>query len=195
MVYLKKPLILFFLIFFVGCSSTYNTQVDSYKNNEIDTSQYQTFAWLNETKILLETKDVNPIVKLMIDDEIEAAFIAKGYRLTKNAETADFTISYTVGSREQITVSSYPSNYGSMNWGGGYYGGYYGRGFYGSSYGYERETRVKTYTEGKLAIDVFDVKAHQPAWHGVGTKKISSSDEKDPQEAVKSIVVQVLSQF
>lgn len=185
----KKICVFSLLVFMVSCSSTFDTRVDAYKNDEVDTSNYKTFAWLNESKILIESDNLNPVMKLKVDDEIENAFIKKGYRLINDPESADFTISYTVGSRDKITVNSYPSSYSSMGWGRGYYGGYH------RSFSYGTETRVTTYTEGKLAIDIFDVKTHQPAWHGVGVKKITSDERDEPGEVINLIVNQVIGQF
>ncbi len=54
---------------------------------------------------------------------------------------------------------------------------------------------VKTYTEGQLAIDIFDVKAHQPAWHGVGLKEITIKDRKDPRAIIQTAIRGILENF
>jgi hypothetical protein len=64
---------------------------------------------------------------------------------------------------------------------------------YGTQMG--TETRVNQYTEGKLAIDVYDVKSHQPAWHGWAVKRITSDDREAPSSAIKDIVNKVINQF
>ena len=133
-------------------------------------------------------EDLNPVMKLRVDDEIENAFIAKGYQLVNDPEAADFTISYTVGSRDKIKVSNYPSTYASFAWGYGYYGGMYGRNM-------ATQTNIRQYSEGKLAIDIYDVKSHQPAWHGWATKRISTNDKESPSLAIKNAVNQVVAQF
>lgn len=54
-----------------------------------------------------------------------------------------------MGNRDKIKVDTYPATYNAgFGWGRGYYGGMY----------MGNETRVRTYTEGRLAIDVYDVK-------------------------------------
>lgn len=190
---LKKIVTAALVIFVASCSTTYEAKVDFDKNTKVETANYKTFAWLTKGKIMAPAQDFNPVMKLRVDEEIEQAFIAKGYELIANAEEADFTISYTVGNRDKIKVSSYPSTYNSsFGWGRGYYGGYYG-GMYGSNMG--TETRVRQYTEGKLAIDVYDVKTHQPAWHGWATKRITSGDEEAPSAVIKDVVNQVVAQF
>lgn len=193
MTHLKKIFLAAFVVVIASCSSTYEAEVDFDKNTKVDTATYKTFAWLTPGKIMAPAEDINPVMKIRVDDEIEQAFIAKGYKLIANAEEADFAISYTVGNRDKIKVSSYPSSYNSsFGWGRGYYGGYYG-GMYGSNMG--TETRVRQYTEGKLAVDVYDVKSHQPAWHGWAVKRITDSDKEAPSAAIRDIVHQVIAQF
>jgi len=193
----KNLIAVAFVIIIASCSSVYKAEVNFDKNSQVKTVNYTTFTWLTPEKIMASTEGVNPVMKLRIDDEIEQAFIAKGYKLINNAEKADFAISYTVGSRDKIKVSSYPTTYNrGFGWGRGYYGGYYG-GMYGSMYGTSigTETRVRQYTEGKLAIDVYDVKSHQPAWHGWAIKRITSTDKDAPSVAIKKAVYQVVAQF
>jgi hypothetical protein len=131
-------------------------------------------------------------MKERVNDSIEQAFIAKGYQLIDSSEQADFTISYTIGNRDKIKVNSYPATYNTgFGWGRGYYGA---RGYYGSmSMG--TETSVRQYTEGKLAIDIYDVKTRQPVWHGWATKRLTSEDKQSPSNSLNEIVIQVVNQF
>jgi hypothetical protein len=57
------------------------------------------------------------------------------------------------------------------------------------------ETNVRQYTEGKLAIDVYDVKTHQPVWHGWAIKRLKSNDTETPSSKINDAVVQVVNQF
>ncbi|MFQ3195778.1 MAG: hypothetical protein ACI9N3_002619, partial [Colwellia sp.] len=47
----------------------------------------------------------------------------------------------------------------------------------------------------KLAIDVYDVKSHQPVWHGWAVKRIKSSEQDNPSKAIKMVVEQLVAQF
>ncbi|MFT7007908.1 MAG: hypothetical protein ACJAXJ_002447 [Colwellia sp.] len=190
---IKKVFVAVLLIAVASCSTTYKAKVDFDKNSKVDTSNYKTFAWLNSGKIMAPAEDINPVMKLRVDEEIEQAFMAKGYQLIDDAEKADFAISYTVGNRDKIKVSSYPTTYNTgFGWGRGYYGGRYS-GMYGTQIA--TETHVRQYTEGKLAIDIYDVKSHQPAWHGWAVKRINSDDKQAPSSAIKDIVNKVVIQF
>ncbi|WP_114325091.1 DUF4136 domain-containing protein [Candidatus Colwellia aromaticivorans] len=193
MILIKKIFAAVLLITVASCSTTYEAKVDFDKNSKVDTLNYKTFAWLSSGKIMAPPADINPVMKQRVDEEIEKAFMAKGYQLIDDAEKADFAISYTVGNRDKIKVSSYPTTYNTgFGWGGSYYGGRYG-GMYGTQM--STETHVRQYTEGKLAIDVYDVKSHQPAWHGWAVKRITSDDKEAPSSMIKDIVNKVVTQF
>jgi hypothetical protein len=179
------------LAFMAGCA-TNSAKVNFDQNTDIDTKNYKTFAWLTKGKIMAPAVDFNPVMKERVNDSIEQAFIDKGYQLIDDSEQADFTISYTVGNRDKIKVNSYPATYNTgFGWGRGYYGA---RGYYGSmSMG--TETSVRQYTEGKLAIDIYDVKTRQPVWHGWATKRLTSEDKQSPSNSLNEIVIQVVNQF
>ncbi|QOL24660.1 DUF4136 domain-containing protein [Thalassotalea sp. LPB0316] len=174
-----------------ACSSTNSAKVNADKNDQIDTSGYKTFAWISDAKTLSLPIDLNPVMQVRVEKAIEQAFINKGYELIDDREAADFTIAYTVGSRDKIKVDSYPASYhGQFGWGRGYYPRH---SYYGVGMG--TETQVRSYTEGKLAIDVFDVKSKQPAWHGWAVKRLKSGTQEAPTEVITQIVDQVISQF
>lgn len=193
MLFIKKIFATILLLAVASCSTTHQAKVAFDKNEKVNTSHYKTFAWLSSGKIMAPQLDINPVMKVRVDDEIEKAFIAKGYRLIEDAEQADFAISYTVGNRDKIKVSHYPASYNAgFGWGRGYYGSGYG-GMYSAHV--STETRVHQYTEGKLAIDVYDVKSHQPAWHGWAVKRITADEKEAPSSAIKAIVSKVVNQF
>jgi hypothetical protein len=89
-------------------------------------------------------------------------------------------VAFTLGAREVVDVNStaYPTGfYRPYGWGGAYY----------------QDVDVRQYTEGRLAIDLFDTRLKRPVWHGYVTKNITGKDQADPQavitEAVSSILV------
>ena len=94
-------------------------------------------------------------------------------------------IGFTVGSRDQVKVDTYPSSFHT---------GYSRRGYY-YGYNYGTETRVRQYTEGQLAVDVFDVASKNPAFHGVASKKITDSDRENQQQTLNAITAEALAGF
>lgn len=191
--------------FFVGCSSTPEMKTSSDFNPDIDTSTYKTFSWISEQPFIRGSTFVADSSREKIQNNIYSGLVAKGYVFVADPMKADFVISYTVGSRSDIKASSYPTYYRSgWTWGQAYWGGGY---FVTGSYSVGVETyssgtrysgtniKVKTYTEGQLAIDVFDVKMAQPAWHGVALTEITTKIRKDPGATIQTAVTQILSSF
>jgi len=188
MIKMKAILLSSLMVLLTACA-TPGPKVNFDKNPNVNISSAKTFAWLKESKALHITAGFNPITKARIDKKIEETLINKGYTLVSDVTTADLAISYTVGSRNQIQVDSYPATFqGGFGWGRGYYGRY-------GSIGMSTETHVRNYTQGELAIDVYDVKSKQPAWHGWATKKITQDDKEDIGALINLVVTSTLSNF
>ncbi|MGE0621732.1 MAG: DUF4136 domain-containing protein [Pseudomonadales bacterium] len=169
-----------------GCAS--NPIDSSYDyNHQIDFTSYRTYAFIDDTPMAIsETQGaVNPMLEGRIMEAIRITMNSKGYSEVQNPEQADMVIAFTVGSRDQIRVDSYPATYGM---------GYSRMGYY-YGYGMATETRVRQYTEGQLAVDIFDVKSRTPAFHGVASKKISDADRKNQQPVLNAVTTEALSAF
>lgn len=190
----RKPdlVILVMLVFLGGCASGFKATYDH--DPEQNFSTYQSFAWISAhpMKIGATAGAPNPLLEPRIMSAISDALIAKGYEKVDEAKSADFVLSFTIGSREKIKVDSYPT----MAGGYGTYGRYPGHWGWGSSYyGVGTETTVRQYTQGMLAVDVFDVKERRPVWHGVATKSMHESDREDAAGTIKAAVDAVLAGF
>ena len=155
----------------------------------INFSQYRTFAWIADhpMKVGVTAIPANPLLEAHIMSSLEKALLAKGYLFAKDRNSADFVVSFTVGSREEIRVDSYPSMHGHgayagrWGWGGPYYGG--------------TETRVRQYTKGMLAVDIFDVRLRRPVFHAVATKKISEDDRDNSSVTIDAAVAAIMEGF
>jgi hypothetical protein len=172
-----------------ACASTFKATYDHDTGH--DFTNYQTFAWIAEhpMQVGATNRIPNPMLEPRIMSALENALVAKGYRWVKKAEDADFVLSFTVGSREEIKIDSYPSTYAG-------YGGAYGRRWGGAYYGYgATETNVRQYTKGMLAVDVFDVKERRPVWHGVAEKTINEADREDAEGTINAAVDAILAGF
>lgn len=175
-----------------GCATGFEAMYDHDPAN--DFTAYKTFAWVSEhpMKVGEVARIPSPLLESQIMVTVETALGAKGYKLVPDVDSADFALSFTIGSREEIKVDSYPS----MS--AGYAGVGYPRrwsAWGGPYYGYGTETTVRQYTEGMLAIDVFDVSDRRPVWHGVASKNISKSDRKDSGATVQAAVDAILVGF
>ncbi|SFB99730.1 DUF4136 domain-containing protein [Pseudoalteromonas denitrificans] len=185
---IKIILLASIIILLTACAAP-GPNVNFDKNPNINISSAKTFAWLKESKALHISAGFNPIVKVRIDKAIEQALENKGYTFVTDTSKADLAVSYTVGSRDKIQIDSYPATFqGGFGWGRGYYGRY-GR------IGMSTETHVRNYTQGELAIDIYDVKTKQPAWHGWATKKLTKDDKENIEGLIKLIVSSTLANF
>ncbi len=146
-----------------------------------DFASYKTFDYMpGRTLIVASAGAVSPLLQGRLKDAAANVLIARGYRRSSDPEKADVVMSFTLGARDQIRVDSYPATYrGTWGWGARYY----------------QEVDVRIYTEGTLAIDVFDVRSRQPVWHGRTSKTITSSDRKNPTPVINEIVSAILAEF
>ncbi|MCP5432382.1 MAG: DUF4136 domain-containing protein [Alphaproteobacteria bacterium] len=112
------------------------------------------FAFVSEEPLLMKRADaeVSPLIEPALRAAIVRGFEAKGY-LKAPRENADLAVAFTVGSREKVDLTPW-GPYGPT-WRRYYW--WYWDPFYDD---------VETYTEGTLAIDVFDAKSLEPVWHG-----------------------------
>ncbi|MBW2714236.1 MAG: DUF4136 domain-containing protein, partial [Deltaproteobacteria bacterium] len=91
-----------------------------------------------------------------------------------NAENPDLVLSFSLGAREKIRVDSYPVQSGYR---------------YGPRHGDGWVSDVRQYTEGTLAIDVFDRETKEVVWHGWATKRISPEKHSEKRKAIVDRVV------
>lgn len=172
-----------------GCSSSPSIQSTYDYNREIDFTKFRTYAFIDDNPMAVSQAQgaVSPMLEGRLMESIRIAMNAKGYSEAGDPESADVVIAFTVGSREQIKVDSYPASYQA---------GYYRRGYYyGYGLNYGTETRVRQYTEGQLAVDVFEVASRHPAFHGVASKRISDADRQNQQPVLNAIASEALSGF
>lgn len=171
-----------------GCASNFEAMYDH--DPAVDFSTYKTYAWISEhpMKIASTTRPISPLLEGRIMAAMDDALAAKGYTQVADHDAADFVIAFTVGSREEIKVDTYPSMYAGYGYPGRWGGAYYGM-------GYGTDTTVRQYQKGMLAVDIFANAEHRPVWHGVATKSISEADRKAIDETIKAAVAAILAGF
>lgn len=150
----------------VACETSIRTHYDL--DREARFADYRTFAWVtNEPLIqpamgMAETDPrVGPLVEQSIRRAVERHLTAKGYQKRAEPGGADLALSFSLGTRQKIQVDSYPAHAGYR------YGPYHG--------GARWYSDVRTYQEGTLALDFFDVKTRQAVWHGWAEKRLSTT--------------------
>ena len=149
---------------------------------------YTSFAWISAEPLVRpqigvasgQNIRISPIMEQSIREAVDWRLLQKGYAKRTNPESADLVVSFSVGARERIQVTSSPARAGYRY--GAYTGGW--------------QSDVRSYTEGILSIDVFDRQAKQAVWHGWATKRLSRTMDQEKRTAlIKEAVDAVLESF
>ena len=173
----------FLLAFFVlsGCATV---QVGSDYDKAATFAGYHSFVLMQRD----HRGTANPLVVTRAEDAIRSELVRMGYTAATDPQSADFSVDFTIGSKERTDINSYPSPYAGAGWGWG------GRGWWGGGY-WGNDLDVRQYREGTLSIDIFDVKSHRPVWHGWAKKELSRKDIEQSEEPIKHAVAAVLERF
>ena len=175
------------LVLLGGCAG--NPPVIDY-DPSANFASWKTYAFISDHPLFRapDSPPGSPLLEGRLMQITDDTLQQKGFVKVDDPEQADFAISFTVGARDKIQVHSYPEPYrpyyGAWGWGGPYYAG-----------APRSSVDVQQYTEGTLAIDIYDVAEHDPAWHGVATKRITDSMRRNPTEALTEIVNSILADF
>ena len=165
---------------FSGCETI---RVVSDHDPSFSFAGYDSYAWISEHPMVSSAPGVNPLLEGRIMAAIQASLGAKGMKLAADPAQADFVVAFGVGARDRVSVTStpYPVGYrGAWRWGGVYY----------------NDVDVRQYTEGRLAIDIFDANEKRPVFHGYATANISATtDQAKRQQMLREAVAKILAGF
>jgi Domain of unknown function (DUF4136) len=161
-----------------GCAT--ELRVGSDYDRSATFRDYRTFTVMERERHDLE----NPLVAARVEDAIRADLRERGYVEASDPRVADFTVDFTVGSRERTDIATYPQPYAGWGWGPWWGGPYWGD-----------TVDVHQYREGTLSIDVFDAHSHRPVWHGWAKKELSDDDIEQSAGPVQHAVAAVLATF
>jgi hypothetical protein len=165
----------------VGCATM---DVGSDYDRAATFTQFHTFTIMRR-----QHNDVqNPLVVTRAEDAIREELVRRGYQETNNPQSADFSVDFTIGSKERTDVNAYPDPYVGAGWGWGRRG-WWGGGYWGDT------LDVRQYREGTLSIDVFDARTHRPVWHGWAKKELNRSDIEHSEAPIRKAVNAVLAKF
>lgn len=152
--------------------------------SEADFSGYRSFVWVDESPIIEPRSarvEISALTVRRVREAIEAELAGKGFVMGTSREASDFAVSFTVGARDMLSIDDYPSYYrSSWRWRPPYYA---------------PNVDISMYTEGTLAIDVFDNESRQPVWHGWARKRITGADIDDPEATINEAVEAILAGF
>ncbi|MEE4317563.1 DUF4136 domain-containing protein [Erythrobacter dokdonensis] len=174
-----------------ACSTTGRIVTDF--DREQNFAAYQTFAWADESPMaVFGGRIIPPTIEPRVARAIKAALEAKGYRYLDDVAKADFAVSFTIGTRDGTDIVETPdyfwANRTNWRWGLGYYP------MLLAPVPMTR-TEVREYTEGTLAIDIYDVQRRAPVWHGAATKTLSRAQLRGEPGDVEGAVNTILTGF
>jgi hypothetical protein len=179
---MRKLSIVAVMLIVAACASTIQSRSDY--DPAQDFSKYRTYAWLADDPPIAPRDggtQVSALNRRRIVEAIESQLNTKGFQKAAARDSASFTVAYTVGARDRIDVASYPDLYRRpWRWGGPYFG---------------ERVDVNAYTEGTLAIDIFDGASHQPVWHGRASKHVTEKDVEQAADLIPKAVASVLQNF
>jgi len=181
------------LLVLAGCSSTRGIDSVFDYNPDADFTPYQTFSWVSENAYVQGNTSIATSSENYIHVVLRQELEEKGFVFTEDRDSANFLVSFTVGSRTDLNLSVIPE-FVQVNttWGGNYWGPPTTVSYNVSA---GRTLQVKEYQEGQLAIDVIDVGLGEPVWHGTATREITLKNRRDPKPLIDKAVSEILQDF
>lgn len=155
-------------------------------------AEYKTFAWAGENPMVtVGDRPISALVTQDVAQAIKADLVAKGYAFTQDVAQADFAVSFTIGTRDGVDTIQVPDYFiqtrSAWTWGARYW---------------PRiptmpatRTEVREYTEGTLAVDIYDVTRKAPVWHGAGQRNLTRSELRGEADSASEDVKLILAEF
>ena len=188
---MKSLLFLFFLLPLAGCQTTLRPVTDF--DPSVDFSTKRTFTWIDPNPLVRTAtqRQLSPLVQERLMAATREAFTQSGLVFVEKAQDADLAVAFTIGSREGIRITTYPTS--SFTRGPAGRRDYrWRRGYWGQTHS---SVRTRQYTEGQLAIDLFDVATAVPVWHGSVTRRVTQRERGEPDEALREAVAAIVGEF
>ncbi len=146
----------------LSCSSM---SVRADHDSEVDFSKYSSFALFERPGKERRRPQMSELVDRRIATAMKTELQGKGFE-TAQPHDADFLITFHTAVRQRVVVNRSGwygwGRWGRWGWGGG-------------------ATRVGSYPEGSLVIDIIDRRRRELVWRGVGEgafSKMNPSDDK-----------------
>tara|TARA_B100001989_G_scaffold123249_1_gene86956 strand:+ start:221 stop:757 length:537 start_codon:yes stop_codon:yes gene_type:complete len=169
----------FLLPLFLILSSCSSIRVYSDFDNNIDFSNYKTFAYF---KPEIDRVDISDLDKRRILKAIDNEMSLKG--LSKS-ETPDLLIGFTTKAKDKI----YVNNFNNFSWGWGW-----GWGFNPWLWGPNGFNTISTKTEGTLYVNIIDANTRQLVWQGKGRGGIDENI-KNRNERISLFVKEIVGNY
>jgi hypothetical protein len=151
-----------------GCNPTY---ISHDYDPDADFSQYQTFAWYEQTTMTEGTpKNVQQsgLLEARIKKAVNDGLTAKGLRMVDS--DPDLVLAYHIGVQDITEIRTT-----------------------GSGYGWDRHTRADQFQEGTFFLDMMDASTERLVWRGIAEGVIDERPtpekiDKDVKDMVKRLL-------
>ncbi len=168
---MKKFLAIAVVLLCAGFAAAQEVHIDYDRSARLTT--FKTFGWQDtpETSLADTNEMMHDRIKAIIIDTFSSG------RLDYVKSDPDLWVTYHTSTRDQFKVNTasfgygYPSNwYWDPYWGGAY-----------------TTSRVSTYTEGTLVIDIWDAEAKTLIWRGSAIITVAKSPDKNIKKVQKAV--------
>jgi hypothetical protein len=173
----------------VACNPV-NVKTDYAKDMSVSVCHTYAFAMEHVANADQPAAYGNPLNAERLRVSIQSQMAARGIQLVDRA-VADCVVGYAMGSRQ--VFDTYYGGYYGAGWGfGGRFGGRRGFGGFGGGWGYdgpwvENETRI--------AVDIFDSKAHKPIWHASASQNVYELSGPDAVQKIDLATAAIFSKW
>lgn len=171
-----------------GCAS--GPRVRAQQDKSADFSQYRTFAFADP--LGTDREGYQTIVSQYLKAATRGELEARGLRLVE--ANPQMLVNFSGKLSEKFRTSTVPSSAITFGYGhGGYYG--YRTGIYTTWPLYAPETRVDSYTEGTLNIDIIDATKKQMIWEGVAVGRVTEETMENLQPKINEAVTAIFANY
>jgi hypothetical protein len=172
-----------------GCVS--GPRVRAERDKTVDFSQYRTFAFASP--LGTDREGYQTIVSQYLKSATQRELEARGLRLVE--DSPQLLVNFSGRLNEKLRTSTMPSTGVTLGvgMGRGYYR--YRSGFYTTWPLYPMETRVDSYSEGTLNIDVIDAEKKQMIWEGVAVGRVTEQTMDNLKPAIDEAVAAIFANY
>jgi hypothetical protein len=145
---------------------------------------YRTYSWSEE-----KTPQATPLMQQRIVNAIDAQLSNKGW--SRVGSGGDVVVATSLANHQEYEIDSYSDPFwGPWGWGG--WGGYgWGHGHGWGIGGGWNTARVRAYTVGTLAVDMYDARTKRAIWSGTAEGTV----RRDPARQIADIQTAVTKMF
>jgi hypothetical protein len=166
-----------------GCTTL---QVSSDLNPRASITSCHTYAWAEEIPARRAPggAPINPVNAARLRAALDSRLQARGLQLVAERSAADCVVGYAIGVRQ--IVDPYPYEWG---WGAGW--GWGRRGFVGA-WGADWPL---VYSQGLIAVDVYESKGREPIWHVSVTEDVTELTGSKAEARINAAVDAMFAKF